>query len=323
MPLCGHAVPSKLRTQCGHSGHGGPMAKHLTDAIVKRLPLPAKANQITYDDALAGFGMRITAGGSRSFILNYRTKAGRERRITIGSHPDWRTTAARDEARRLKQTIDRGGDPLADIEGDRGAPTVASLADRFEREHLPRKRAGTAADYRLIVSKHIRPHFGLHTKVADVSLDDVEKLHRKITARGHLHRANRTVAVLSKMFSLAIRWRMRPDNPCKGLERNQETKRRRYLSADELSRLLAALGQIEDKQAANVIRLLLLSGARRGETLVMRWADLDLTAGKWVKPAATTKQKLDHEVPLSAAALKSARGNPPPDELGNGVPRHG
>ncbi len=78
-------------------------------------------------------------------------------------------------------------------------------------------------------------------KVADVAWADVDALHRKITKAGHPYQANRVIAALSKMFSLAIRWHMRPDNPVKGIERNQEHKRKRYLSGDELARLTEAL----------------------------------------------------------------------------------
>ena len=92
------------------------MSQHLTDAVIKRLPVPDTGNKISYDDDVAGFGVRVTAGDSRGFILNYRTKAGRERRITIGGFPTWNTVGAREEARRLKREIDRGADPLADIE---------------------------------------------------------------------------------------------------------------------------------------------------------------------------------------------------------------
>jgi hypothetical protein len=63
------------------------------------------------------------------------------------------------------------------------------------------------------------------------------------------------------MFTLAIKWRMRLDNPCKGIERNPETPRTRYLSGAELEALTEALGKHRDQQAANVIRLLLLTGA--------------------------------------------------------------
>jgi integrase len=293
-----------LRTKSG--ARKAAERQKLTDAIVKRLKPPPIGNRITYDGevkgCVKGFGIRITAGDFRSFVLNYRTRVGRERRYTIGEFPNWTTTAAREKARELKRQIDDGGDPLAAIEAEREAPTVADLIDRFEDEHLPRKRASTAGDYRRMLTKHIRPHFGNHTKVAEVSLDGhIEPLHRKISKTGHLRRANTVVAVCSKMFSLAVRWGMRTDNPCKGIERHPEVKRRRYLNGDELARLVEALNK-HDQHSANIFRMLLLTGARRGEVLGMRWADLDLAAGKWTKPASTTKQKSEHEVPLSAPA---------------------
>ena len=81
-------------------------------------------------------------------------------------------------------------------------------------------------------------------------------------------------------------------------------KRRRYLSADELGRLASALADQRDRQAANIIRFLLLTGARRGEALAARWEEIDLVAGAWNKTATGTKQKLDHFVPLSEAAVQ-------------------
>ena len=119
------------------------LAKPLTNPIIRNLPAPAKGNEIHYDTEVAGFGIRVTAGDARSFVLNYRTRSGRERRYTIGRWPDWTATAARTEARRLRHQIDKGDDPLADLEAEREAPTVSELCDRFEAEHLPRKRPGT------------------------------------------------------------------------------------------------------------------------------------------------------------------------------------
>jgi integrase len=277
------------------------MAQHLTDALVKRLPAPDKGNRVTYDDGLPGFGVRVTAAGHRAFIFNYVVRtSGRERRFTLGSTASWRVTAARAEARRLKQLVERGGDPLADIEEARAAPTVAELCDRFQQEHVSRKRASTQGDYQRMLRIYVRPHFGVHTKVADVRFEDIDALHRKVSKEGHTYRANRLVAMLSKMFSLAVRWNMRTDNPCKGIERNTEFSRRRYLSSEELARLLVALNAHPDRQIANIVRMLLLTGARRGEVLSAKWADIDLTKGVWSKPAASTKQQQNHTVPLSA-----------------------
>jgi integrase len=273
--------------------------QRLTDAIVKRLPAPEKGYTVYGDTEVRGLGVRVTAAGARSFVLSYYTRSGRDRCFTIGRSSDWTAVAARAEARRLRQEIDRGGDPLADLEADRAAPTVAELVNRFEAEHLPRKRSRTAEEYRRLLRLHVRPLLGA-LKVADVSFADVDRLHRKITSSGSPFAANRAVAVLSKMFSLAVRWGMRETNPCKGIERNTEHHRRRYLSGDELARLTTALAAHSDKQAANIIRLLLLTGCRRGEGLSMRWTDIDLGKGLWSKPPSSTKQKEHHEAHLSA-----------------------
>ncbi len=171
---------------------------------------------------------------------------------------------------------------------------------RFDEEHLPKTRQSTAAGYRSLIALHIGPELK-HRKVAEVSFSDIDALHRKVTKHAP-YQANRTLAVLSKMFALAIRWKWRTDNPVRGVERNQEKRRHRYLSPDELARLSTALATHEDKQAANIVRLLLLTGARRGEALAARWDAFDFTQGVWTKPGATTKQKTEHRVPLSAPA---------------------
>jgi integrase len=270
--------------------------------VKNRLPIPAAGNAITYDDNVAGFGCRVTATGAKSFILNYRTKAGRERRLTIGRFPNWTTKGARDKARELRRLIDDGGDPLLDLEQERAAPTIAELADRFEQMHLPRKRPSTQEHYRGILRLHIRPYFGQHVKVADVKFADADALHRHVTKHAGAYVANRAHAILSKMLSLAVMWGMRDDNPARGVEKNSESKRKRYLKGDELERLTRALAEHPNRQATNIIRLLLLTGARRGEIFSMRWADLDLGAGIWTKPGSATKQKSDHVIPLSAPA---------------------
>jgi integrase len=138
-------------------------------------------------------------------------------------------------------------------------------------------------------------------KVAAVSFADIEKLHRDISRRAPAH-ANRVIACAKVMFKFAVRWGMRLDNPVRGIEMNPEGKRTRFASPDELPRLMAALTGHGDQQAANIIRLLLLSGARRSEVFLMRWSDIDLTTGTWRKPGATVKTRTDHVVPLSGPA---------------------
>ncbi len=276
-------------------------ADRLTDAVVRSLPAPAGGNRITYDrgkDAVRGFGVRVTTAAAKSFILNYRI-AGRERRLTIGSYPTWSVARARDEAKRLRREIDTGADPLGEREAERVAATVNDLADRYLAEHAePKKR--TADTDRKMIDRHIRPRLGSR-KVKDIRFGDVDRLHREISKTAP-YVANRVAALVSKMFSLAVRWEMRPDNPVKGVERNPEERRYRYLSGDELRRLTEALASHPNQAAANAVRLLLLTGARRGEVLGASWDQIDLDAAVWTKPSSHTKQKKEHTVPLSAPA---------------------
>ncbi|HWW35779.1 MAG TPA: integrase arm-type DNA-binding domain-containing protein, partial [Xanthobacteraceae bacterium] len=216
---------------------------HLTDSGIRKLAAPDRGNRVTYDEMVKGFGLRVTANGARAFVLNYRHKAdGRERRVTIGAFPDWSAAAAREEAKRLKREIDGGADPVGDQEADRAAPTVAELCARFLDEHVPRKRPSTQRDYRQQIRVDILPALGA-SKVHAVTHADIEALHRRISARAPTQ-ANRVIALLSRIFTSSIRWGMRTDNPARGIERNAEHRRERFLSGDELGRLSHALAEL-------------------------------------------------------------------------------
>jgi integrase len=295
----------------------------LTTDIAKGLARPATGSRITYDHTegddptkvVRGFGLRVTAAGAKAFVLNYRA-AGQERRLTIGTFPDWSVSRARAEARELRVRVDQGEDPLADRIALRVAPTVRQLAERYIEEHaMPNKRPGSARNDKAMLEYWVLPALG-SKKVAAVRPADIAAVHDKVTKSGAATHANRVVGLMSKMFQLAAtRWEYRADNPCKGaVDRNPETKRRRYLSTAEIARLSLALGECKSRQAADAIRLLLLTGARRGEVCGASWGQFDLAAGTWTKPASETKQKRDHSVPLSAPVLQLLQ------EIGPGRP---
>ena len=281
------------------------MGAKLTDRLVKGLPSPPSSNRITYDADVKGFGLRVTAGGAKAFILNYRV-GGRERRYTIGSYPDWSVAAAREEAKRLKRLVDRGHDPMGSRHAERLAPTVSDLATRYLEEHAIHKVPRAQRDDRAMLEKLVLSAIG-QLKVHEVRHEDIDRLHREVSKSRPI-RANRMAQMLSKMFTLAERWEYRQDNPVKGLHRNPEPKRERYLSGDELQRLITLLATHPNQRCANIIRLLLLTGARRGEVMNATWDQFDLKAGVWTKPSAHTKQKKEHRVPLSAPAIQLLSG---------------
>jgi len=275
--------------------------QRLTDKVVKTLPAPTIGNRITYDSEIGGFGCRVTAAGARAFVLNYRRKSdGTERRYTIGLWPAWSAPAAREEAKRLKREVDSGGDPVGDRRAERAAPTVADLGARFLEEHVAKLSPHSQTEYGSMPRSEVEPALG-KLKVAAVEFEHVERLHARISKRAQV-RANRVLTMMSRMFTLAIKWKLRTDNPCRGVERNREHQRRRYLKPDELPRLTKALAEYPNQQIADILRLLLFTGARKGEVLSATWDQFDLRAGLWVKPHNATKQRREHRVPLNAPA---------------------
>lgn len=239
----------------------------LNDAAVRKLSAPASGYTILFDTEISGYGARVTANGVKAFVLRYRTRGGgRERSITIGRYPAWAAAQARVKARELRRAIDEGADPLGGFEQERAAPSVNDLADRFTKEHLPRLRPGSIRGYRTILEKYIRPTFG-RMKLADVRYADVERLHRAVTAAGGPYAGNRTVAVFASMCSRAVRWGWLVTSPARNVERNSEISRKRHLVGDELARLVKALTNYRNQDAADIVRVLLLSGCKS----VRRW----------------------------------------------------
>jgi integrase len=280
------------------------------DKLVRALPAPPRGNRVYKEPQLREHGLggpwltglapRVTSAGARAWTFGYRA-GGIERRHTIGSIEAWTAERVWSEAAELRRIVDQDGDPQKDRKTERQAPTVADLADRFEQEHLPRLRPGSQDEYRRLLRIHIRPALG-KKRVAELRHGDIDNMHRKI-AKAAPYAANRAAAVVSKMMSLAIKWEMRVDNPARGVERAPEEKRERYLTSAEIARLADVLTSHPERTSANAVRLMLLTGARKGETLAAQWRDFDLTAGLWVKPAATTKTAKLHRIPLSAPAL--------------------
>ena len=255
-----------------------------------------------------GFLLRVTPAGARAWALHYREKkGGRQREITIGDVRSWPITEARKRGHELRREVDNSGDPLGDREKKRAEPTVAELIDRFEKEALPRNRAATTqAEYLAMLESWVRPALK-HLKVGDPNLhDEIEKLHQRITKAGKLRRANSVRAVCSILFGQAVIWRMRNDNPAKGIKGNPEHGRRTYLNDNQLGRLEAAMEEWRPKRPDSVdkIEIAMLTGARRGEILGMRWKHLDLDNAVWKQPPTENKQRDWHSPALSQRAVE-------------------
>jgi integrase len=272
----------------------------LVKSLTARPQWPQSCNRIVWDDDVTGFGVRVTAAGAISFVLRYVFQ-GQEHRITVGKYPDLTPSAAREMAISMRGTIIEGKDPLAARIQNREAPTVDMLCDDYLARHAEsKKRASSVYNDKRKIEGIIRPKLGTK-KVALVSRRDIDEIHQSM--KDTPYHANRLLSLVSKMFSLAVLWGWRSDNPAKGIERFQEHKRDRWLNTDELAALSAALENHKDKRVANAIRLLLLTGARRSEVLKATWDQFDFERNVWTKPSHHTKQKKTEHVPLSAPTL--------------------
>jgi integrase len=279
--------------------------RKLSKAVVERIE-PDVADVTVWDEALPGFGVRVKPSGVRSYLVQYRTRDGTSKRMTIGRHgPLLSFDQARKQARGVLADALRGADPAGERVAARKAPTVAQLAeDYLERHATPLKRAKSVRDDRSMLARIVLPKLG-SKKVESVRRRDIEALH--LTFRDRPYQANRVLSLLSKMFNLAVQWGWRPDNPVKGVPRFQELPRDRWLSDAELRRLTAALDAHPNQTTANAIRLQLLTGARLGEVLSARRDAFDLYRGYWRKPSHQTKQKRTEHLPLSQAAVELVR----------------
>ena len=298
-----------------------------------------KPGDIIWDSACAGLGARRQKGEGVAYVLRYRTTEGRQRWITIGRHGSpWTPDMARDEARRLLVAVVRGEDPQEDRQAVRDAPTVSDVADAYfadaESGRLLRrgreKKASTLNVDRARVLRHVTPLLGKR-KINAVTSDDIEKFYLDVcngktagsikTERGYAHvqggrgTAKRTLAVLSVIFSYAVKRKLRTDNPCRNIETHATQHRDRRLSDSEFAKLGEALqlaAQSYDAVTLAVIKFLALTGWRRSEALNLRWAELDLAT----RTATLSDTKTGKSVRgLSHAACNVLRALPRSGEL--------
>lgn len=302
-----------------------PARERLTEKMVKTAE-PRASKYQTFDEEVLGFALVLYPSGARAFNLSYRAH-GRQRRITIGRWPEWSVVAARERAKFLRREIDSGADPLDKREQAREVPRVADLIDRYITEHVPRLARRNGSDQVSMLRKLVEPKWK-NRLVPEIAPADVERLltevaegrarpaKDKATSRGRRKlkgarptpvRANRCGEVLRKMFNLAIKWKMREDNPAEGFRRREEIERDVFLSIEEIGRLAKALSTAHDQRGATIVRLCLLTGARLGEVRQARFDQFNLELAVWIKQAATTKQRRVHRVPISAEAVALIR----------------
>jgi integrase len=267
----------------------GKITKRLVDSIEAD---PAR-DILVWDTDLAGFGLRVSRGGVKSYVFQYKIH-GKARRMTLGEHGRALTLeAARKLAMARRFTVQAGGDPATEAEAAAAAPTVRDLATRYLAEHATKRSASTRRGAEMIFRLYLLPALG-SKKVTAVTWSDLEAIHQRLAKSPF--QANRVLSTASKAWSLAARWGWFPrdlPNPARDHDRYPEQRRGRALDREQLARLGAALDQERPgATSAAAFRFCLLTGCRPGEALSARWENIDLGARVWRLPASKTGPRL-------------------------------
>ncbi len=275
-----------------------PRTKLTAQSLRTLSPIDGRRTEY-FDEDLSGFSIRVAPSGRKSFSVLYR-RGRRLRRYTLGKYPILGLSEARRLARRALAEAAMGGDPGARKIQERRAETFSELCREYlERYAKTRKRSWREDERR--IRKNLLPALG-HRPVGEIRRAEVRATLEGIANRGAGIEANRTLALVRKIFNWGISVDLVERNPCTLLPRPaRERMRSHVMSASDLRAFWNVL-EHETPQTAAALRLMLLTAQRGGEVLGMRWADVDLVGGWWSIPEERSKNGLPHRVPLSPPA---------------------
>ncbi len=292
----------------------------LTKKAVDTATVTDGRDLFVWDDEMPGFGLRVTPTGRKTYLIQYRF-SGRQRRYKIGAHGVFTPDEARKQARQLLGEVLRGIDPAGARDEARRDLNVSELCDLYFKEGATTKKASTIEGDRGKIDRHVKTLIGKRL-VRSINRADIERLQADIAAgktaadvrggfrsrsivTGGKGAATRTLGLLSGIFQFAVHRNIRPDNPVRGVKRFTERKFERFLSPAEMAQVGKALADLEEEGAnpvaINALRLLALTGCRRGEVAGLQWSWVDWDRACIRFPDSKTGAKV---VPLGAAALE-------------------
>lgn len=315
---------------------GVVLTKEVVDGAV-----PGSKRYVLWDRELPNFGVRIGTSGVKTFVVRYRASGGgrsiTQQWLIIGRFGPLTVHEARKLAKAKLGGAAAGADPAAELRAKRQEMTMSALIDLYEREGCvvqrgkrqgepmkPRTKTYTLARLR----HHVVPLLGkrrapelnpgdIERFVADVTAGKTAKDEKvgprtRIIVRGGAGAARKVVRDLSAVFSFALRSEIVTRNPCDNAAvRKTDNQKDRYLTLDEVTRLGAALDELEadgvNAKAVNIARLWALTGCRRDEIASLRWSEVDLTEGLLILADSKTGKS---KRPLGAAAVALLRGIP-------------
>lgn len=280
------------------------MRFRFTKSTLDALDAPGSDRAYYADTETRGLRLAVFASGTKVFYLYVKVE-GRPERIKLGAFPDLSVQAARSLAQSRKGEIAHGRNPAQERREKLAEATFGELFEAFMTRHAKPKRRSWA-EMQSKFDRYLKPL--AHRKATTLAQSDFAKLHSKIS-RDHPTTANRVLALASSVFGRVRKWGdwLHP-NPCAGIELNDEGDgRKRHLKGDELRRFMLALLAEPNETIRDYVLVSLLTGARRGNVLRMRWSELDLGTAEWSVPITKSGEPQTIPLPPEAVAILKQR----------------
>jgi integrase len=279
----------------------------LTSAFVRQSACPAGARRINYfDEGLSGFMLEVRSSGGKTFYQRYRDSRGRERQFKIGSARVLTVRQARIKARSILAEAVLGKDPQKERELLREIPTLAQFVrDSYLPFAKSAKRSWQTDE--TVLRIHILPRLG-RLALDQITPQQVAELLHHMRERHYASgTTNRVLVLIRYIFNLAKKWGIAgvSNNPAAELKTAPDVYRERFLTVEETQRLLKAIDTDENQTAAQSIKLLLLTGARRNEITQAKWGYIDWQKKTLLVPCS--KSGRPRLIQLNSAALDLLR----------------
>ncbi len=283
-----------------------------TKQAILKLPIPTKGRDYYQDTKEKGLSLYITKSGVVTFFVRKRIH-GRDERVILGHFPDITVENARKMALQAKAEVASGKNPNAEKKRLRQDITFGDMFKEFFERYSKLQKKTWKADERDI--PRVFGHF-FKRKASQISREEILRLHEKMGMENGIYQANRCIQRFSAIYNKAIEWGWEGQNPARGIKKFKEKSRERFLQSDELPRFFQALAEEENTTARDFFLIALLTGARRGNVLAMRWEEINFSINQWHIPE--TKNGDGHTIPLSPAVIDILQQRLEREGLGNG-----
>lgn len=288
---------------------GKDAGKHMAKGRINKATVDAfhsgNGEAILWDEKIAGFGLKVTATGSKTYLFQYRIggRGGKTRRYTIGRHGTWTPDKARKEAERVSMLAAQGIDPQQQKQ-DRMRRAIslafAPYSKRFVDDCLKVRWKASYKDGEALLARYAVPVLG-NKPLPDIDRVDIRAVLQPV--RKKVATCRNLFAVLRRLFRWAVSEGDLTISPIMGMEPPPlPVKRDRVLSEREL-RLVWRASEKEVYPFGPLIRLLIITGQRLEEVSGLRWSEVDKGQSMWTLPAERAKNGNATKVPLSNLAF--------------------